>query len=241
MINRFYDESLNIKLGTGIQVKQSAQNFGIAIGHFSAAKGQNAIAIGSGGSNGVSPAIANGDYAIAIGVNTEANNINGLGEIKIGNPRFNSYYYDGGTGWKVGSDVRDKINIKPINNCLDFISAVEPIKFRYNFRKSYSASNSILDYDEEAHSKGSKAEKTFNYGVKAQDVADALKNIYGSEFYGNIISKQSEADFNKIDNSYSVNLVNFIPFLIGAIKEQQKQIEDLKSQVEVLNGKQKTN
>ena len=98
-----------------------------------------------------------------------------------------------------------------------------------------------MDYDEEAHSKGSKAEKTFNYGVKAQDVADALKNIYGSEFYGNIISKQSEADFNKIDNSYSVNLVNFIPFLIGAIKEQQKQIEDLKSQVEVLNGKQKTN
>ena len=236
MITSFYDESLNIKLGTGIEVKQDFQNFGIAIGHFSVAKGQNAIAIGSGGSHGVFPATANGDYAIAIGVNTEANNINGLGEIKIGNPRFNSYYYDGGTGWKVGSDVRDKINIKPISNCLDFISSVEPIKFRYNFRKSYSESNSILDYDEDAHSKGSKAEKTFNYGVKAQDVANALKNIYGSEFYGNIISKQSEANFNKIDNSYSVNLVNFIPFLIGAIKEQQAQIDELKKRLGENNG-----
>lgn len=236
MITSFYDKSLNIKLGTGIKVKENFQNFGIAIGHFSVAQGQNAIAIGSGGSNGVSPAIANGDYAIAIGVNTEANNINGLGEIKIGNPRFNSYYYDGGTGWKVGSDVRDKINIKPINNCLDFISSVEPIKFRYNFRKSYSESNSILDYDEDAHSKGSKAEKTFNYGVKAQDVASVLKSIYGSEFYGNIISKQSEANFNKIDNSYSVNLVNFIPFLIGAIKEQQVQIDELKKRLGENNG-----
>jgi hypothetical protein len=93
-----------------------------------------------------------------------------------------------------------------------------------------------LDYDEDAHSKGSKAEKTFNYGVKAQDVASALKNIYGSEFYGNIISKQSEANFNKIENSYSVNLVNFIPFLIGAIKEQQAQIDELKKRLGENNG-----
>jgi hypothetical protein len=30
---------------------------------------------------------------------------------------------------------------------------------------------------------------------------------------------------------YTVNLVNFIPFLIGAIKEQQQQINELKNKL----------
>ena len=227
----FTDNYGNIALGVGIQVKEVENNGAVALGNFSESTGRNSIAIGSANGSVEGPTKATGDFAIAIGSSIEASTVNGLGEIKIGSPQYNQYYYDGGTGWKVGSDIRDKISIKPIDNCLQFVNGINPIKFQYNYRKSYSIHNSLLDYDVEQHKKGTKSEKVFNYGVSAQEVANRLKNIYGTEFYGNIISKKVEATEEKIEDSYTINLTNFIPFLIGAIKEQQQQIEELKNKL----------
>lgn len=225
------NENSNICIGNGAQAKEAFNNGGIAIGNLTSALGQNSIALGSSNGSVTTKTTAEGDYSIAIGAGVVASAINGLGEIKIGNSQYNSCYYDGGTGWKIGSDIRDKINISPIQNSLNFISQITPIKFRYNYRKSYSEDNSLLTYNSEEHSKGKKAEKYFNYGVNAQEVGQLLTDIYGSEFYGNIISKNTEADWFKIEDAYTVNLVNFIPFLIGAIKEQQQQIDELKNKL----------
>lgn len=227
----YIDNYSNIKLGVGIQVKPLWNNGAIAVGNFSESVGRNSIAIGSANGTISSPTKAMGDFAIAIGSAVEANTINGLGEIKIGSEQYNQYYYDGGTGWKVGSDVRDKISIKPINECLKFITNIQPISFRYNYRKSYSEFNSLLDYDKTEHIKGTKAEHSFNYGVSAQEVSCILKDIYGTEYYGNIISKKTESSEQKIEDCYTINLTNFIPFLIGAIKEQQEQIDELKNRL----------
>ena len=226
-----------IFLGAGAQTCVEPGGSSISIGQFAKSIGKQSIAIGSGGTiNGVYPAKALGDYAIAIGSSTVANNVNGLGEIKIGCSTLNLWYYDGGTGWKVGSDVRDKINISNITNSLSFINSVDPIRFRYNYRKVYSSVHSLLDYNKEEHQKALKAEKTFNYGVKAQQVAESLKEIYGSEFYGNIISKHEENTPKGYADSYSVNLTNFIPFLIGAIREQQEIINNLESRIKQLEA-----
>lgn len=225
------DNFNNIVIGNGAVATESADNGSIAIGNFAYAVGKNSIAIGSVNGTAPSNTQANGDHSIAIGTSVISNNINGLGEIKIGNGYFNAYYYDGGTGWKVGSDERDKIGITPIQKSLSLITNIDPIRFRYNYRRSYSKNQSLLDYDVESYLNKSKAEKEFNYGVSAQQVASTLKNIYGSEYYGNIITKTVEANVNKIEDCYSINLVNFIPFLIGAIKEQQQQIDELKSKL----------
>ena len=226
------DKYSNIKIGAGIKVAEIDNNGSIAIGNFCESVGRNSIAIG--GSCGAIEDFtrAKGDFSIAIGSSITANAENGLGEIKIGSDIYNQYYYDGGTGWKVGSDIRDKIAIKSMDNCLEFIKMIDPISFRYNYRRSYSNNNSLLNYNEDEHKKATKAEKTFNYGVSAQEVAESLKQVYGTEFYGNIISKKTEANLSKIEDCYTINLTNFIPFLIGAIKEQQQQIDELKKQLE---------
>lgn len=227
-MNSIRDKYGNIKVGVGIKVAPKDNNGSIAIGSFCESIGRNSIAIG--GSCGSVPdsTKATGDFSIAIGSAITAGTQNGLGEIKIGSEIYNQYYYDGGSGWKVGSDIRDKISIKPINECLQFITNIEPISFRYNYRRSYSKNNSLLSYDAKEHEQATKAEKTFNYGVSAQEVASILKDIYGTEYYGNIISKKTEAGLSKIEDYYTINLTNFIPFLIGAIKEQQQQIDELK-------------
>lgn len=230
-MNNILDENSNIVIGCGASASNTWNNGGIAIGNFAESKGINSIAIGS--ANGLAPSTtqALGDHSIAIGTSTIAHTINGLGEIKIGSQYFNSTYYDGGTGWQVGSDIRDKTSITLIDKSLDLIKQINPIKFRYNYRRSYSSNNSLLNYDKEAHQKGSKAEKTFNYGVKAQEVASVLKDIYGTEYYGNIIDKHTEENPYSAEDYYTINLVNFIPFLIGAIKEQQQQIDELKNKL----------
>lgn len=227
--------SKGINLGAGAQSCQTPGGFAISIGVFAEAMGKQSIAIGNGGSSwGIHPAKALGDFSIAIGSSTTANNVNGLGEIKIGSSILNLWYYDGGTGWKVGSDVRDKINISNINNSLQFILSIDPIRFRYNYRKSYSKTHSLLNYNVAEHEKATKAEKNFNYGVKAQQVAETLKQIYGSEFYGNIISKQEENTPGGYADCYTINMTNFVPFLIGAIREQQQIIKNLETRIQQL-------
>lgn len=231
------DQYTNILIGNATKGGEQDNNGAIAIGNFASAEGQNSIALGSSSGCCTSSTEAVGRNAIAIGASIQAYNVNNLGEIKIGNPQFNAYYYDGGTSWKVGSDVRDKINITPIPRALDFINSIEPIRFRYNYRRSYSKYNSLLMYDKEEHAKATKAETKFNYGVKAQEVADALQSIYGSEAYGQIVFKQEEASPAGVEDCYTINMTNFIPFLIGAIREQQQQIDILQQRVNELEAK----
>lgn len=230
------DENSNITLGNGAKSKEEFNNGGVAIGNFTFANGQNSIAIGSSNGNLDTTTTANGNYAIVIGAGLTTDNKSVLGDIKIGNGKFNSSYYDGGCGWRVNADNRDKINISTIKNSLDFITQIEPIRFQYNYRKSYSDTSFLIDCDKEAHQSHKLSKKSFDYGVNAQQVSEVLKNIYGSEYYGNIISKRTEAFFEGEDDEYYMDLVNFIPFLIGAINEQQTQIDELKKRLGENNG-----
>lgn len=230
------DKYSNILLGAGALAKEEENNGAIALGNFAESIGRNSIAIGSANGNVDDVTKATGDFAIAIGAAIEASTVNGLGEIKIGSSQYNQYYYDGGTGWKVGSDIRDKINISRIPYALQFINTIQPIRFRYNYRRSYSETNSLLNYDKELHNKGANANTHFSYGVSAQEVAQALEKIYGSKDYGQIVFQQEESNFETIEDSYTINLVNFIPFLIGAINEQQQLIKNLESRIADLEG-----
>lgn len=230
------DENSNITLGNGARSNDVFNNGGIAIGNFTFANGQNSIAIGSSNGNIDTTTTANGNYSIAIGAGLVTNSNNALGDIKIGNSKFNSSYYDGGCGWRVNADDRDKINTSLIENSLNFISQIDPIRFQYNYRKNYSDTSFLIDCNEEEYQSHKLSKKSFDYGVNAQQVGEVLKNVYGSEYYGNIISKRTESLFEGERDEYYMDLVNFIPFLIGAIKEQQIQIDELKKRLGENNG-----
>lgn len=231
MVSDVIDSYTNIKIGSGANASQEFNNGGIAIGNFTKANGQNSIAIGS--SNGDVPitTTANGKHSIAIGAGIHSQTINQMGEIKIGNERFNSSYYSGDGGWIVNLDERDMISQQPIANNLKFINSLEPIRFRYNYRRSYEDDNNLLNYNKEECELHKKASNEFSYGISAQNISQSLKSIYGTEYYGNILNKTVEEDQTGYEESYGVNLVHLIPFLIGAINEQQKQINELKTKL----------
>lgn len=142
----------------------------------------------------------------------------------------NDYYYAGGQSWTGSSDIRDKINIQPIKNSLQLINAIQPISFNYNRRKDYSENHSLIDYDIDAYQQGTKADKKITCGFKAQEVAEALKEFYGDELYANILEHKYEGE----EDAYFMTNGELIPFLVGAIQEQQKIIENQQSQIDII-------
>lgn len=165
------------------------------------------------------------DNGIAIGRRVVA----GENKIVIGDTT-NDYYYAGGQSWTGSSDTRDKINIKPIKNSLQLINAIQPISFNYNRRKDYSENHSLIDYDIDAYQQGTKADRKITCGFKAQEVAEVLKELYGDELYANILEHKYEGE----EDAYFMTNGELIPFLAGAIQEQQKIIENQQSQIDTI-------
>ena len=66
--------------------------------------------------------------------------------------------------------------------------------------------------------------------------AQTIKYIFGSDNYANIVNDDYydlRADGNEppVENHLTVTYERMIPFLIGAIREQQKQITDLQLRI----------
>lgn len=100
------------------------------------------------------------------------------------------------------SDARDKTNIEPISNASAFIKDLKPVKFDWNRRD------------------GAKA-KEHDMGFLAQDL-DEAQSKHGIQDHLDIVYKSNpealEASYGKL-----------LPILVQALKEQQEEIEKLKS------------
>ena len=87
-----------------------------------------------------------------------------------------------------------------------------------------------MDYDTEAYDNKTLAEKNFSLGFSAQSVAKAIEEYYGDECYGGVITH----DHEDTEDAYYMTNEGLIPFLVGAIQEQQKQIDKLLIELEEL-------
>lgn len=100
------------------------------------------------------------------------------------------------------SDARDKTNIEPISNASAFIKDLKPVKFDWDRRDGVKA-------------------KTHDMGFLAQDLDDA-QSKHGIQDHLDIVYKSNpealEASYGKL-----------LPILVQALKEQQEEIEKLKS------------
>jgi hypothetical protein len=98
-----------------------------------------------------------------------------------------------------GSDKRIKENIKPIENALDKLSKISGNTFKWT-QEYYDKQDKELF-------------KEFDVGVIAQEIQEVLP----------------QATHLRSNGILAVNYVKIIPLLIEAIKEQQKQIEELRN------------
>lgn len=88
--------------------------------------------------------------------------------------------------------------------------------------------------------KGDKKGNRRRCGLIAQEVIQAMQEVYSSDNYANIVNDNfydlTEKPEN-VENQYTLAYSNLIPFLVGAIKEQQAQIEELKKEIVLLKNR----
>lgn len=108
--------------------------------------------------------------------------------------------------WTISSDERIKENINPYEKGLETILAINPVTYDYNGKAGF------------AKIKG-------NIGIIAQDIKDILPESIST--YKAKLNEDDEEETELLNfNSHALTYV-----LINAIKEQQKQIEELKTQI----------
>jgi len=107
--------------------------------------------------------------------------------------------------WLANSDIRIKTDIQDLENALDVINALRPVKFRYT---------------DEYRAKHESIEDRYYYNFIAQEFQEVFPDSVqeGGEGYLQL-------------DTYVVR-----PYLVAAIQAQQKQIEDLKAELEGLKA-----
>ena len=136
-----------------------------------------------------------------IGYQAQASNTAALNEITLGNSSISALRCNV-TSITSLSDARDKTNIEPISNASAFIKDLKPVKFDWNRRDGVKA-------------------KEHDIGFLAQDL-DEAQSKHGIQEHLDIVYKSNpealEASYGKL-----------LPILVQALKEQQEEIEKLKS------------
>ena len=139
---------------------------------------------------------------------------------------FNSGYFNGGvyaTSYS-SSDRKLKQDIQPLDNAISIISKLNPSLYTYRTNEYQQ-----MQLPEGTH-----------YGLIADEVQQVIpgivkKAVQPAQYEQHGINKgqklSDEVEFN------AVNYTEIISILVGAVQEQQKQIDELKLLVEELQKK----
>ena len=128
-------------------------------------------------------------------------------------------------GLTVTSDQRDKANVESFDHGLDFITQLNPVKFKFDCRANYPENNFVPD--------GSKKDHTPRIGFLAQEVK--MCQTMGNCEYLNIVTDEAtEQVCANINNelitgnisTYSMNLSHLHPIYVNAFKDLLKISKD---------------
>ncbi|CKK86857.1 tail fiber domain-containing protein [Neisseria meningitidis] len=162
--------------------------------------------------------------SIAIGYGAR---INGDNEIQIGTTGQTLY---APTAVNIRSDGRDKADVKPLTNGLDFEMKLKPMTGYYDRRDSYvdelfkdlpadERADKVREWWANPIKDGSHKEDRLRHWFIAQDIA-ALEDEYGRL-----------PMVNKTNDTYTVEYETFIPVLTKAIQEMAARIETLETEM----------
>ncbi|MBA4322616.1 MAG: hypothetical protein C0408_07350 [Odoribacter sp.] len=137
---------------------------------------------------------------------------------------FNGNVYVIGTVTQT-SDKNLKKNILPLSGSLKKVLNLQGVTYEWKSETELASANLRKGVDvKESEQQSFNFPKGVQLGVIAQDVEKILPELV-----------QTDADGLK-----SVDYIKMIPLLIEAIKDQQKQIEELKTMVNALTGQPKS-
>ena len=213
----------------------TGDTYSSAFGYDATALGQFDTAIGE---DATISSTYNSSTAIGSNASVTASNMFRLGGTNITNLACSD------TTISSTSDVRDKADFGEVDKALDLILNLEPITYVRNPRGRYEKNRDEMDehetmlwkeygyrvYDKEEHAKETKKGSRRQIGFKAQEVAEVMEALYGSDNYAGIVNiDYYDQDVpEEIEKRYSVEYARLVPFLVKAMQEQQKQIDELK-------------
>ena len=198
-------------------------------------------------------ALRYGDYGNTIGIGYDVA-VTGNSQAQIGNSSVTVYCYG---AVQNRSDQRDKTDIQDTKLGLDFILKLRPREFRWDYREDYinqKAKEKELEDIENLKitekEKGKKREEILkkyslenvkkdgkqkgwrlHQGFIAQEVFQVMREL-GVDFGG-----YQDHSINGGRDVLSLGYEEFISVIVKGIQEQQKEIEELKSKIEKLEGK----
>lgn len=207
----------------------------VAIGRGSGVNGNYSTALGDSSK-------ANANYSTAIGYKASTSNAN---SIQLGDAS-NLSSITAKVSITTTSDERDKTDITEIeDSALEFLNKVKAIRYVFNGRKLYIDDENLSDeereklskygmcaYDKEAHAHGTKKGNRVRVGVSAQNIQQALIDVFGDSGYANLVN-DNLFDYDPdeipdgVESQLAVNYEGFIPFLIKAVQELDARVKEL--------------
>ncbi len=227
----------------GVAVGEDANGAnGVAVGALSNA-GALCVAVGtsaSAGSATVSGASAFGYNAAATAANTMQ--LGGSG---------NSYVYYYGT-LQARSDERDKADLADFDDekSLEFVTSLRTFSYVRNPRGLYEYTEEehagakelhrkygLAPYDKEAHAAGTKKGSRRRAGLSAQDVQAKMEQVFGGEIANLVcdslhdLRAAGETIPEGVESQLHVGYTALVPFLVSALRAQQKRIAALEEKM----------
>lgn len=183
-----------------------------------------------------------GDYSTALGYGAIVSSANTM---RLGSTGLSSLQCR--VGLTATSDARDKTDIECIKDgAVNFLKKIYAVRYVLNEREKYidkyenlsdedknkKDKYGICSYDKEAHKLGTKKGSRQRVGIIAQQVQQALQDVYGDSSYANLIDDNLfdiEEVPEDIESKLSANYSAFIPFLIKAIQELDERLSKLEN------------
>jgi hypothetical protein len=128
----------------------------------------------------------------------------GTNTVRIGNSSITAI--EGQVSFSTPSDARDKKNVQPLNDGLNIINALRPVKYVWHTRD-----NAKVDVND--------------IGFIAQEV-DAVQYEGIDNDYLNLVN------YNSVSDRWTITNAKFTPIIVKAIQEQQTIIETLQTELD---------
>ncbi len=243
--------SHSVRLGIGAEV--GTGDASIALG--ARAEGNGGLAVGNDAQAGsyctaVGPsASAQGsavESAVALGHNAAATEAH---SVQLGGSE-NSYVYYCGT-LSQRSDERDKADIEEFDDekSLRFVTSLKTFGYVRNPRGAYEYTEQeragartlhrmygLAPYDKAAHAAGAKKGSRRRAGLSAQDVQAKAEAAFGCADFVNLVCDSlydrraaGEAIPEGVESQLEVSYLSLIPFMISALRAQQRRIAALEA------------
>lgn len=183
----------------------------------------------------------------ALGANAE---VDGNNQVQLGDSQTIPYAYN---ALNLRSDLRDKTDVRNTSLGLEFIQALRPVDFRYDFREDYRTApptppassatpaefatyqRARADWKEASRfanlqGDGSKARTRFHHGLIAQEVAEVITRT-GIDFGG-----YQDHTVNGGEDVRSIGYTEFIAPLIKAVQELAARNAELETRLRAIES-----